>query len=123
MNALELKKVRRQRRKNHIRKRISGSKERLRMTVYRSLNHIYVQLIDNDLGKTMLSASTLDKEVKAAIKPEMKKIDKCKLVGRMIAKRAKEKNITNVVFDRNGYLYHGRVKALADAARENGLQF
>ena len=123
MNALELKKIRRQRRKNHIRKRINGSKERLRMTVYRSLNHIYVQLIDDDLGKTMLSASTLDKEVKAAIKPEMKKIDECKLVGKFIAKRAKEKNITNVVFDRNGYLYHGRVKALADAARENGLQF
>lgn len=123
MKALKLKKIRRQRRKNHIRKNISGTNERLRMTIYRSLNHIYVQLIDDDLGKTLLSASTLDKEVVAEIKPEMKKTDKSKLVGRLIAKRAKEKNITNVVFDRNGYLYHGRVKALADAARKDGLQF
>lgn len=123
MKALKLKQIRRQRRKNHIRKSISGTNERLRMTIYRSLNHIYVQLIDDDLGKTLLSASTLDKEVVAEIKPEMKKTDKSKLVGSLIAKRAKEKNITNVVFDRNGYLYHGRVKALADAARKDGLQF
>jgi large subunit ribosomal protein L18 len=123
MKALKLKKIRRQRRKNHIRKSISGTNERLRMTIYRSLNHIYVQLIDDDLGETLLSASTLDKEVVAEIKPEMKKTDKSKLVGSLIAKRAKEKNITNVVFDRNGYLYHGRVKALADAARKDGLQF
>ena len=85
MKALKLKKIRRQRRKNHIRKSISGTNERLRMTIYRSLNHIYVQLIDDDLGETLLSASTLDKEVVAEITPDMKKTDKSKLVGSQIA--------------------------------------
>lgn len=123
MNKQRLKILRRQRRKKHIRKSIYGSSESLRLTVFRSLNHIYAQIINDDERRTVISASTVDKDIREKIKPEMKKTDLSKLVGAALAKRAIEANIKKVAFDRNGYLYHGRVKALADAARENGLEF
>jgi len=123
MNSQDIKKRRRVRRKYNIRKKIYGSPERLRLTIYRSLNHIYCQIVNDVENKTVCSASTLDKEIREQIKPGMKKTDKCKLVGQNLAKRALENNITDVAFDRNGFLYHGRVKALADAAREAGLKF
>jgi large subunit ribosomal protein L18 len=110
---------RRQRIKYRIRKRLSGSGERPRMTVYRSNKQIYVQLVDDITGQTLVSASSKEKEI---AKQKVNKIDQAKLVGKRIAQKAKEKGIDTVVFDRNGYLYHGRVKNLADAARENGLK-
>lgn len=123
MNKFELKKKRQQRRKLSVRKKITGTQDRPRMTVYRSLNNIFVQIINDEEGKTMLSASSIDKEIKAQISSTAKKSDLSKIVGKAIAQRALENNITKVVFDRNGYIYHGRVKALADSARENGLNF
>jgi large subunit ribosomal protein L18 len=106
-----------------IRKKISGTAERPRMTVYRSLSQIYSQLIDDVNGKTLVAASTLSKEVVDQVKSAKGKISKSKFAGVLLAKKALENNITSVVFDRNGYKYHGRVKALADAAREAGLKF
>ena len=123
MNIQELKKKKRIRRKFSVRKKIYGTPERMRLSVFRSLNHISAQIIDDVSGKTLASASTLDAEVKGLFKPDTKKVDQGKLVGATLAKRAIEKNIKDVVFDRNGYLYHGRVKALADGAREAGLNF
>jgi large subunit ribosomal protein L18 len=110
---------RRQRIKYRIRKRLSGSSERPRMTVYRSNKQIYVQLVDDVNGQTLASASSKEKEIASQ---KVNKIDQAKLVGKLIAQKAKEKGINTVVFDRNGYLYHGRVKNLADAARESGLK-
>jgi len=110
---------RRQRIKYRIRKRLSGSGERPRMTVYRSNKQIYVQLVDDVSGQTLVSASSKEKEIASQ---KVNKIDQAKLVGKRIAEKAKEKGIESVVFDRNGYLYHGRVKNLADAARESGLK-
>jgi large subunit ribosomal protein L18 len=110
---------RRQRIKYRIRKRLSGSGERPRMTVYRSNRQIYVQLVDDVSGQTLVSASSREKEIASQ---KVNKIDQAKLVGKRIAEKAKEKGINSVVFDRNGYLYHGRVKNLADAARESGLK-
>ncbi len=110
---------RRQRIKYRIRKRLSGSGERPRMTVYRSNKQIYVQLVDDVTGQTLVSASSKEKEIASQ---KVNKIDQAKLVGKRIAEKAKEKGIETVVFDRNGYLYHGRVKNLADAARESGLK-
>ncbi len=110
---------RRQRIKYRIRKRLSGSGERPRMTVYRSNKHIYVQLVDDVSGQTLVSASSKEKDIASQ---KVNKIDQAKLVGKRIAEKAKEKGINTVVFDRNGYLYHGRVKNLADAARESGLK-
>jgi len=111
----------RQRIHKRVRDKVSGSNERPRLNVYRSLNHIYTQLIDDVTGVTLVSASTVGK------KGEEKKvggnIEAAKTVGKLIAERAKEKGIKKVVFDRGGYLYHGRIKALADAAREAGLEF
>ncbi len=118
-----IKKERRIRRKMRVRKKVSGSPERYRMTVYRSLKHIYAQIIDDTQNSTLVSACTVEKEAVAAMGTEGTKSDSSKIVGALIAKRALEKNITSVAFDRNGYIYHGRVKALADAAREAGLQF
>jgi len=123
MNILDIKQRKRTRRKFHIRKRVYGTPERLRLTVYRSLNNIYAQIIDDLEGKTLVAASTLDKEVQAQIKPETKKIDQSVMVGIHLAKKALEKNITKVGFDRNGFLYHGRIKAFADGARKGGLDF
>ena len=110
---------RRQRIKYRIRKRLSGSGDRPRMTVFRSNRQIYVQLVDDISGKTLVSASSREKEIATQ---KVNKIEQAKLVGKRLAEKAKEKGINTVVFDRNGYLYHGRVKNLADAARENGLK-
>lgn len=113
------------RRKNvhiRIRRKIAGSGQRPRLNVYRSLDHIYVQLIDDASGKTLLSASSLDKELRKA-KKSGGNIDAAKAVGKLIADRAKAQGIEAVVFDRGGYLYHGRVKALAESARAGGLKF
>lgn len=122
MNKQALKKIRKVRRKFSIRKKIFGTPERLRFTIFKSLNHIYAQIVDDVNSKTLVSASTLDKEVKSQIKPETKKSEQSMIVGKTIAKRALEMNIKTVAFDRNGYLYHGRVKALADGARKGGLE-
>lgn len=122
MNRFELKKIRRARRKMSIRKNIYGTTEKPRLSIFRSLNNIFVQLIDDTNGNVILSASTIDKEVKTKITEKMTKIEQSKLIGKIIAERAKAKNIKEAIFDRNGYIYHGRVKALADAARESGLK-
>jgi len=111
----------RERRKRRIRKKIDGSTERPRLSVFRSSKHIYAQAVDDSKGGTIAAASTLTAEVKANL--EGPKMDAAKAVGTAIAKALLEKGIDKVVFDRNGYLYHGRVKALAEAAREAGLKF
>ena len=104
-----------------IRKKMQGTAERPRLNVYRSLNHIYVQVIDDLHGKTLVSASTA--EGKKEDRRTGGNVAAAKAIGKMIAERAKAKGVRQVVFDRGGYIYHGRVKALADAAREAGLQF
>ncbi len=111
-------------RKKHlsVRKKIFGTPERPRLCVYRSLKHIYAQLIDDKNGVTICSASTVDKDLKGSIKYGGN-VDAAKIVGATIAKKAIEKGIKEVVFDRNGFIYHGRIKALAEAAREAGLKF
>ncbi|WP_164670691.1 50S ribosomal protein L18 [Virgibacillus doumboii] len=110
------------RKKRHarVRKNLFGTEERPRLNVYRSNKHIYVQLIDDISGATVASASTKDNEMKVEATGN---VDAAKQVGELIAKRAQDKGYKSVVFDRGGYLYHGRVKALADAAREAGLEF
>ena len=112
---------RRTRIKRRIRKKISGSASKPRMSVYRSNKQIYVQFIDDLEGKTLLSVCSRTKEI--AEKGDVAKIEQAKLVGNLAAKKAKEQGISEVVFDRNGHLYHGRVKSLAEAAREGGLKF
>ncbi len=109
-------------RKRSIRKKISGSPERPRLSVFRSSKHIYAQLIDDDNGVTLVAVSTLHPNVRQQEKVKGK-IEDAKRVGKMIADEAKTKGVTEVVFDRNGFLYHGRVRALATAAREAGLEF
>ena len=118
MNAQKLSNVRRQRRKNGIRKGIFGSTAKPRLSVYRSSKHIYAQLIDDFEGKTLVSASTVQAKVQKG-----GNVDAAKQVGAKIAEAAKSAGIEAVAFDRNGFKYHGRVKALADAAREGGLKF
>ena len=110
----------RQKRHERIRLRLSGSPERPRLAVFRSLNNIYAQVIDDTSGKTLAAASSLEKELKTAGK---KKTDEAKEVGKLIAERAIKAGVKAVVFDRGGYQYHGRVAALAAAAREGGLSF
>ncbi|THF79161.1 50S ribosomal protein L18 [Cohnella fermenti] len=105
-----------------VRKKITGTNERPRLSVFRSSKHIYAQLIDDVKGVTLAAASTVDKELAASI-GNGGNVEAAGKVGELIAKRAKEKGYENVVFDRGGYLYHGRIQALADAAREAGLQF
>ena len=105
-----------------IRNRFSGTAERPRLAVFRSNNHVYAQVIDDVAGKTLVSASTLEKDIKAELK-NTDDIEAATKVGDVVAKRALEKGIKAVVFDRGGYIYHGKVKALADAAREAGLEF
>ena len=104
-----------------IRRKLSGTEETPRLCIYKSLNHIYAQIIDDQKGVTLVAASTLDKELSDL--PSSTNVEAAKEVGSRIAARAQEKGITNVVFDRSGYKYHGRVAALADAARQKGLQF
>lgn len=112
----------RERRKLRIRNKISGTPERPRLSVFRSLKHMYAQVVDDVAGATLAHASTLAKDVKPQA-DEKNKSDAAKLVGETIAAQLKAKGITKVVFDRNGYRYHGRVKALAEGAREAGLEF
>jgi large subunit ribosomal protein L18 len=102
-----------------IRRKLSGTPERPRLAVFRSLSHIYVQLIDDSKGATLVSASSVDK----GIRTNGGNVAAAKAIGKLVAERAKEKGIASVVFDRGGYKYHGRVKALADAARSAGLEF
>lgn len=109
-------------RHQRIRKRLQGTGEKPRLSVYKSLNHIYAQLIDDTAGKTLLSSSTLEKEIRTALK-HGGNLEAAKRVGASLAQKALGKKITTVVFDRAGYRYHGCVKALADAAREQGLKF
>ena len=114
----------RERRHRRVRKNVIGTAERPRLNVYRSLEHIYAQVIDDTVGHTLVSASTLDAEVKKQIGKDGKpKVEEAKIVGQVVAARAKNAGITAVVFDRGGNKYHGRIKALADGAREGGLDF
>jgi len=112
----------RDRRHAHIRKRVSGTSGRPRLNVFRSLNHIYAQVIDDSAGVTLASASTIDREVREAI-AGLKKTEQAGVVGKVVAERALAKGVRQVVFDRGGYKYHGRVSALAEAARKAGLDF
>lgn len=105
-----------------LRNRFSGTAERPRLAVFRSNNHMYAQIIDDTVGKTLVSASTLQKDVKAELE-KTNNVDAAAYLGTVIAKRAIEKGITTVVFDRGGFIYQGKIKALADAAREAGLEF
>ncbi len=114
--------VGRERRKLRIRRKISGTSERPRLTVFRSARHIYVQAVDDVAGNTVAHVSTLSPDVRTG-NEELNKTDEAKKVGTAIAKALIAKGIDKVVFDRNGYLYHGRIQALADAAREAGLKF
>jgi len=122
---IKTKDDRRQRIKYRIRKRVQGTEARPRLTIFRSVAHMYVQVVDDMTGRTIASASTVDPKVKGSMKKEERggNIAGAKAIGRTIAERLKEKGVTRVVFDRNGFLYHGRVKAVADAAREAGLEF
>lgn len=112
----------RERRHSRVRKKVSGTMARPRMNVHKSLNHIYVQIINDFEGKTLAAASSNDRELKGKIKTGGN-IEAAKTVGVLAAKRALEKGIKKIVFDRGGYPYHGRIKALADAVREGGLEF
>jgi large subunit ribosomal protein L18 len=114
--------VGRERRKLRIRRKVNGTEARPRLSVFRSAKHIYVQVIDDVSGKTLATASTLSKDLRGTLAEDTKS-DAAKKVGALIAKICKSKGIEKVVFDRNGYLYHGRIDALAQAAREAGLDF
>ena len=122
-NIVLQKKVARERRKKHIKKRVVGTPKRPRLVVFRSLNHIYAQLVDDFSGKTLVAASSTSKDISAEIASAKTKTEKSKAVGKFLAESAKKKKISQVIFDRGGYLYHGRVKALAEGAREGGLEF
>jgi large subunit ribosomal protein L18 len=112
----------RQRRHLRIRRTVHGSPERPRLSVFRSVAHIYAQVVDDRAGRTLAAASSLDPEIRTQA-AGVKKTETGKLVGQLVARRAKEHGVNRVVFDRGGYLYHGRVKAVADGAREGGLEF
>lgn len=114
------KQIVRFKRKRRIRSRIEGTTERPRLSIFRSNRHMYVQLVDDVKGHTLVSASSLEEEHKGKVE---KTLEGAKTLGGLVAKRALAKNISQVIFDRSGYLYHGRLKALADAAREGGLKF
>jgi len=118
---VQAKQAARQRRHRRVRKHVRGTAERPRLCVYKSLRHIYAQIVDDDLGKTLVTASTLSKGFPADA--PKKKTEAAKAVGTLVAERALAAQIQTVVFDRGGYPYHGRVKALAAAARERGLRF
>ncbi len=119
----EIKHVRRLRRKRSIRNKIVGSGNRPRLTVYRSAGHIYAQIIDDEKRQTVISAASTEKELSERFAAAKNKTEKSSLLGKVLAERALAKDIASVVFDRNGYGYHGRIKALAEAAREGGLVF
>jgi len=109
-------------RHTRVRKKVTGTPEKPRMNIFRSVNHIYVQLIDDYSSKTLAAASSIDKELKGKIGTGGN-IEAAKTVGQLVARRALDKGIKKIVFDRSGYLYHGRIRALAEAAREGGLEF
>ena len=110
------------RRHVRVRKKLSGTAERPRLCVFRSLNHAYAQVVDDKLGHTLVSASTLDQEIRSEVDGK-RKIEAAQFVGKLVAERAMKRGITKIAFDRGGYKYHGRVKALAEAARKVGLVF
>jgi large subunit ribosomal protein L18 len=122
---IKTKEDRRDRIKHRLRKRVRGSEARPRLTVYRSVAHIYVQVVDDMTGRTIASASSVEPSLKGAFAKEVRggNVAGAKAVGTSIAQRLMDKGVKRVVFDRNGFLYHGRVKAVADAAREAGLEF
>ena len=122
---IKTKEDRRQRIKYRIRKRVEGTEARPRLTVFRSVAHIYVQVVDDMTGRTVASASSVEPAVKGAMDKKTRggNVAGAKAIGKAIAERLLEKGVKRVVFDRNGFLYHGRVKAVADAAREAGLEF
>lgn len=122
-NIAKFRRISRERRHSRVRKKVAGTSDQPRLCVFRSLKNIYAQVVDDGVGATIVAASSLDEEVKKEIAEAKGKIETSKAVGRVIAKRAKEKGIEKVCFDRSGYKFHGRVKALADAAREGGLVF
>ncbi|MBI5328659.1 MAG: 50S ribosomal protein L18 [Deltaproteobacteria bacterium] len=119
---IEKKKESHLKRKRRIRRKIKGASERPRLNVYRSNNHIYAQIIEDVTGKTLVAVSTISKDIKNKIK-DIKKTEAAKKIGEFIAKEAISQGIDKVVFDRGGFLYHGRIKAVADGAREAGLKF
>lgn len=123
MTLIKDKKVNRLKRKRGVRKKIWGSPERPRLTVFKTARHMYAQIIDDSKAITLLSASTISKDIRPKAKGIGGNIKGAKLIGEILGKQGKEKGIEEVVFDRNGFLYHGRIKALAEAARENGLRF
>jgi large subunit ribosomal protein L18 len=123
MISIKDKREARLKRKKRVRKKIKGIPERPRLTVFKTARHIYAQIIDDSTGKTLAAASTMSKDVKSKTKGISGNIKGAILVGETIGKKGRKKRIKKVVFDRNGFLYHGRVKALADKARENGLEF
>lgn len=122
MNISEKKRLARLRRHRRVRKKISGTADRPRLNVYRSLTHIYGQMVDDTAGHTLASASTVDREVRSAVKG-LGKTEQARVVGQVLARRALEKGIKLVIFDRGGWVYHGRIKALAEGARKEGLEF
>lgn len=122
MADMDTRRAMRLKRKKRIRKHLSGTTERPRLSVFRSSKHIYAQVIDDTKGQTIISASTVEKQVRQGENPE-NKVAAAAEIGKQVAKRAMDKGIVSVVFDRNGYKYHGRVKALSDSARETGLDF
>jgi large subunit ribosomal protein L18 len=122
MSHTNAREVARQKRKSRVRSRIFGTEQRPRLSVFRSAKHIYAQLVVDATGSTVLAASTQSPELREEI-AGLKKSEAARKVGELLGKKAVERNIRKVVFDRNGFLYHGRVKALADGARESGLEF
>jgi len=114
--------IARERRRVRVRRRVRGTGERPRLSVFRSGKHMYAQIITDAAGKTLIAVSTLTPELKTQL-PKTATVDAAKEVGKLVARRCQEKGITRVVFDRNGFLYHGRVRAVAEGAREGGLQF
>jgi len=119
---MDTRELLRKKRHQRVRRSVVGVSERPRLNVFRSLSHTYAQIVDDAKGRTLVSASTLDEEVKAKV-TSGGTVDAAKAVGELLAQRAKKKRIKRVVFDRGGYKYHGRVKSVADAARQGGLEF
>ena len=122
MGSTNIRQQARVKRKKRIRKKINGTTQRPRLSVFRSARHIYAQVVDDAAGHTLVAASTMDKEVRSGSKFE-NKVDAAKFVGKLVGERALGKGIKEVVFDRNGFLYHGRIKSLSEGAREAGLVF
>lgn len=123
MNRLDAKRKTRDARKRRVRKYVRGTTERPRLTVYRSLKHIYAQIVDDASGHTIVSASTVGRDLRDNLKDDTSDVEAAKAVGKAIGAKAVAKDVSKVIFDRNGYSYHGKIKALAEAAREAGLEF